>query len=116
VSNRPEQQQNRRELCRDTLRYLAAGGIALFSAGLIVKGAGRSAKGRCAKSLACRDCAALAGCDLPAALSAKRATASTVSGRVRETHHSPSSLVRFTHPTDTASDEAVAHSQHSARR
>ncbi len=63
--------QNRREMFRSTLRYLALGGISLTSAGLIARGVGASAEG-CRRRLSCGGCAAIVHCNLPQALAMKR--------------------------------------------
>lgn len=64
--------QNRREMFRSTLRYLALGGISLGSAGLIARAVTSPAQGGCRRWPSCRDCAALAQCTLPQASAAKR--------------------------------------------
>jgi len=74
-SNSKEPARSRREMFRSTARYLALGGISLLSAGLIAKGTTSSAGGRCRRSFDCRNCAAVAYCQLPPALSARSANA-----------------------------------------
>jgi hypothetical protein len=69
-------------MCRDVVRYLALGGIVLLSGGLIIRDFGRQRVDGCAKTgaavrlpqqhLACRDCAALVECPLPAAAAARK--------------------------------------------
>jgi len=56
--------QNRREMCRSALRYLALGGITVLSAGLIVRRTASSAPASCRRSLSCRECAAFDHCRL----------------------------------------------------
>ncbi len=64
--------QNRREMFRSCLRYLALGGISWVSARLISRGAGSPAADGYCWSQTCGDCAAVAGCELPQAQAAKR--------------------------------------------
>jgi hypothetical protein len=82
MNQKAEQPQDRREMCRDAVRYLALGGIVLLSGGLITRDVGRGRSDRCPNTgavvrlpqeqhLVCRDCAALAECPLPAAAAAR---------------------------------------------
>ena len=64
--------QTRREMFRSCLRYLALGGVSLVSAGLIGRGTASPATDGCCRSPYCGDCGAIAGCELPQALAAKR--------------------------------------------
>jgi hypothetical protein len=72
MNHAAEQQPSRREMFRTALRYLALGGISLTSAGLIARGAASPAQGGCRWSPSCGDCAAIAHCNLPQALTARR--------------------------------------------
>ena len=72
-----EQVQNRREMFRSALRYLAFGGIGLLSAGLIFRQDRSSTRTEVAcplfrPPLGCGNCTALAGCKLPAAAAARK--------------------------------------------
>jgi hypothetical protein len=72
MTRRNAHRPNRRELFRSTLRYLALGGISLTSAGLIARGVAPPAGGGCRQSPSCAGCGAIARCELPRALAAKR--------------------------------------------
>ena len=65
----PQQEKNRREMFRTSARWLALGGIGLLSGGLIVRGSGKTAE--CRQSASCHDCATLARCTLPPAMTAR---------------------------------------------
>ena len=67
-----EQRPNRREMVRSGLRYLALGGIAVFSAGLLLRDALAPGANRCRRSPCCRGCAVLADCRLPQAATARQ--------------------------------------------
>ena len=71
----PQQPTDRREMFRTSARYLALGGIALISGGLIARTAGSPTRcGQLAQLASCSECAAMAGCTLAPALAAKRSS------------------------------------------
>ena len=74
MQSRSEAGQSRREMFRSSARYMALGGLALLSAGLLARPRGSPARSRCRRAVACRRCAALANCRLPQALLAKKAS------------------------------------------
>jgi len=63
-----EQRSTRRDALTAAARYAAAGGIAVLSAGLVVKGYLVPEETRCRLAAACRGCRAAADCGLPAAV------------------------------------------------
>jgi hypothetical protein len=65
----PCDKTNRREMCRNGLRWLALGGITVLSAGLVHQGAGA---GDCQRATACGDCSQRDGCQLPQARAARK--------------------------------------------
>jgi hypothetical protein len=58
---------NRRELLTTSARYIALGGLAILSAGLILRRGGAA----CPQLPGCRDCTALDRCDLPEAVAVR---------------------------------------------
>jgi hypothetical protein len=58
----------RRDALAASVRYAAAGGIAVLSAGLAVKGFLVPDDARCSVATGCRGCRAAADCGLPAAV------------------------------------------------
>jgi len=64
---------SRRELLRGWARYVVLGALTGFSAGLLVRGAGASGRGRCSPSACCRQCPGFSQCNLPRAVSAREA-------------------------------------------
>jgi hypothetical protein len=74
MNQRVEQQpQTRRELLCSAARCAALGGIAVFSAAMIVRGNPAAGEGECPlpQRATCSGCAALARCRLPAAAAAR---------------------------------------------
>ncbi len=62
---------NRREACRGAIRWLALGGVTLFSGRLLTRSLSARAGGSCPQLLACRDCADREQCALPQAVAAR---------------------------------------------
>jgi hypothetical protein len=65
--------ETRRDFLRDTVRYVAAGGL-ISGMSLLVLGQAKEtrAAGDCIKPIACGGCDAYGVCDLPRALAAKQ--------------------------------------------
>ena len=69
----PETKQSRREMLRGTARWAILGTLGVLSGALLLRKAGRSTSQDCPRTIPCRNCSALARCNLPRALSEKRA-------------------------------------------
>ncbi|MEE8452895.1 MAG: hypothetical protein V3R99_13300 [Thermoguttaceae bacterium] len=71
MTRQQEQQHDRREMLRRSIRYMALGGIGIGSGTLIVRAARCPGDDGSHRSLPCRECGSLARCELPSALRAR---------------------------------------------
>ena len=72
MNNPSEPRQSRREVFRNSARYVAAGGLALLTGKLLLQGSASSADTRCDGNAHCDNCPVLVSCRLPQAIAATK--------------------------------------------